>query len=155
VDMADLVRETLLPFADTSPKHRFEVDGLDDLPPVRGDRFRLGQVLTNLLSNAVKYSPDGGTVSISGHADKHQLEVSVRDEGIGMTPEQQTHLFEKFYRAATTVSGTGLGLAICKLIVEKHAGSVHAESEFGKGSTFRFTVPLVENQVTRSSISQA
>ena len=155
VDMADLVRETLLPFTDTSPGHRFETDGLDDLPPVRADRFRLGQVLTNLLSNAVKYSPDGGTVTVRVHAGDHQLELSVRDEGIGMTPEQQAHLFERFFRVATTISGTGLGLAICKLIVERHGGSMRAESEFGKGSTFFFTVPLAENQVMRSSISQA
>jgi signal transduction histidine kinase len=69
----------------------------------------------------------------------------VLDEGIGMTPEEMDHLFERFYRADTvSTGGTGLGLTICKLIVEGHGGEIHAESKPGEGSIFTFTVPLAE-----------
>ena len=72
------------------------------------------------------------------------LEFSVQDEGIGLTPEQLSHLFEKFYRidaSNTAISNTGLGLAISKLIIELHGGQIWAESEYGVGSTFYFTLP--------------
>jgi PAS domain S-box-containing protein len=142
--MGDLARETLQSFIDTSPRHTFTLEGLDGLPPVRGDRFRLGQVLSNLLSNAVKYSPDGGAVTLRGRVLGGKVEISIQDEGMGVTPEQQVHLFDKFYRApgASGIAGTGLGLAICKLIVEKHGGRIRVESEYGKGSTFFFSLPL-------------
>lgn len=142
--IADLVHDMLLPIMDSSPDHHFRQENLDVLPPVRGDRFRLGQVLTNLLSNAVKYSPEGGEVLIQGREDSGMVEISVEDEGLGMTTEQQEHLFERFYRAHTSLNirGTGLGLSICKLIVEGHGGKIWVESQPGAGSTFTFTAPV-------------
>lgn len=144
--LGELIEETLEPFNDTAPNHLFEVQGVDEMPLVRADRFRLGQVLTNLLSNAVKYSPDGGTVTIRSRVVGKDVEISVQDEGIGMTSEEMAHLFEKFYRAPNTsgITGTGLGLAICRLIVEKHRGNIRAESKPGEGTLFSFTVPLIE-----------
>ena len=151
VDMGSLVAEMVQPFITTSPRHHFEFDSLLGSPAVLGDRFRLGQVVRNLLSNAVKYSPAGGAITIRGKLVPGYFEVSVQDEGIGMTPEQQAHLFERFYRAdpgSSAIGGTGLGLTICKLIVEEHGGRMWAESEAGVGSKFIFTVPLLEGNAT-------
>jgi two-component system sensor histidine kinase VicK len=106
-----------------------------------------GPSICNLLSNAVKYSPAGGTITIRRKLVSGYLEVSVQDEGIGMTPEQQAHLFEKFYRAdpgSSAIGGIGLGLTICKLIVEEYGGHIWAESEAEVGGKFIFTVPLLE-----------
>jgi signal transduction histidine kinase len=113
------------------------------------DRFRLAQVLENLISNAIKYSPEGGTVTISARTVRYRVELSIQDNGIGMTQEQQKHLFEKFYRADTsntTISGTGLGLALCKLIVELHRGRIWIESEPGHGATVYFTLPIADSK---------
>lgn len=144
VNVPTLLRETLEPFADVSPHHQFVVEAADDLPLVMGDPFRLAQVIRNLVSNAVKYSPDGGRITVGCELRENVLAVSVQDEGIGMTPEEQAHLFEKFYRARTVpgISGTGLGLTICRLIVESHGGKIAVESAVGKGSTVTFTLPL-------------
>ena len=145
IAMGELVAHVVESFADYLPRHHFQMNGLDDCPPVNGDRLRLTQVLQNLISNAVKYSPDGGPVIIAGSSDDHRLSISVQDTGIGMTPEQQVHLFERFYRADasnTTISGAGLGLAIAKLIVELHGGRIWVQSAYRQGTTLTFTLPL-------------
>src|SRR5262249_24604943 len=124
---------------------------LDTCPPVFGDPFRLSQVCKNLLSNAVKYSPNGGTITVRSRLLQGLVEISVQDQGMGMTPDQQKHLFEKFYRADgsnVAISGTGLGLAISKLIIELHEGRIWAESEHGVGTTFSFTLPLMAEKAT-------
>jgi len=145
VDLGLLLVETVQLVSETSVKHHFRLEGLTKTPPVQGDPFRLEQVIKNLLSNAVKYSPEGGNIRIYTRVDESYLEVGIQDEGIGLTPEQQAHLFERFYRAdgsSRSIGGTGLGLALCKLIVEGHGGHIWAESESGAGSTFAFTIPL-------------
>ena len=140
-----------------------------DLPKVSGDIGRLGQVVGNLLSNAVKYTSKGGRVTIGAevltgrqlralaaatppvgieHTDHPAgyLRLWVRDTGIGIAPEQQRHLFTKFYRAKTVLEteteGTGLGLYISKSIVTLHRGDIWFSSRPGQGSTFSFTVPI-------------
>lgn len=146
VQMDALAEEVIQPFIDICPNHRFRAEGLKGAPPVQADRFRLIQVLRNLVSNAVKYSPEGGTVALRGEVKANHLEVSIRDEGVGMTPEEQAHLFEKFYRARPSVTGgTGLGLTICKLIVEGHGGRIWVESGPGQGSSVFFSIPLAED----------
>jgi len=137
----------LQPFKESSVKHAFRNKIPEQAPTVWGDPLRLKQLIANLVSNAVKYSPDGGLVTLNARTIPGFLEVSVEDEGIGLTPEQMDHLFEKFWRADslnTIVGGTGLGLAICKLIVEGHGGKIWAESEREVGSTFTFTVPFAK-----------
>ncbi len=144
INLNDLVTKTLTPIAETSPQCQFKIEGLATCPTVVGDPFRLNQVLQNLLSNAVKYSPEGGTITVRGRVIPGFVEVSIQDEGIGMTADQQIHLFEPFYRADAsniTISGTGLGLAISKLIVELHGGQIWAESEYGVGTVGHFTLP--------------
>jgi PAS domain S-box-containing protein len=143
--LSRMIEDVIDLLADISPHHTFRLEGMDSLPMVYGDPFRLTQVVRNLVSNAIKYSPDGGEIAIRGWAAGGAVHISVTDEGIGMTAEQQTHLFEEFYRADTSntsIGGTGLGLAICKLIVEGHGGEIRAESARGKGSTFTFTLPI-------------
>jgi signal transduction histidine kinase len=145
VSTADLVTEILTHFSDYLPKYQFHTDGLVECPLISADPFRLAQVFQNILSNAIKYSPEGGDVTIRGQVVVGAMQLSIQDHGIGMTPEQQAHLFERFYRADssnTTLSGSGLGLAISKLIVELHGGRIWAESEYKVGTTIFFTLPL-------------
>ncbi len=121
---------------------------VNELPEVntRGDLNRLDQVLTNLVDNAIKYGRAEGRVTVGGRKlDDGKLEVFVRDDGPGIPPEALDRVFERFYRVDKARSrdqgGTGLGLSIVKHIVHAHGGEVWAESEFGKGATFFFTVP--------------
>jgi signal transduction histidine kinase len=104
------------------------------------------QVLTNLMDNAIKYSPQGGRIAISGKKMDHQVKVTLKDDGLGIPPEELEHLFEKFYRVekghSRQIPGTGLGLYICKSIVEAHGGKMEASSQVGKGSEFSFILPL-------------
>jgi PAS domain S-box-containing protein len=145
VNVGDLMTQVAKPFSESSPTHTIQIEGLPACPPAKGDPFRLAQVARNLLSNAVKYSPQGGPITIRGRVVPDYLEISIEDKGIGITPEQLAHLFEKFYRADasnTAIGGTGLGLAISKLIIELHGGRIWVESQYGIGSTFYFTLPL-------------
>lgn len=122
-----------------------------DLPVVEADPMRVEQVLRNLLDNSIKYSPQGGEVELAGHVDGNRLVVSVRDEGIGIAPEQQEKVFERFHRATEAnsgrIQGVGLGLAICRRLVEAHGGKICMESGLGKGSTFFFTLPIIEEEL--------
>ncbi|MEQ8171133.1 MAG: ATP-binding protein, partial [Candidatus Eremiobacterota bacterium] len=110
-----------------------------------GDEDMLYRVMINLLSNAIKYSPDGGDISVTLTDKKDMWEISVADNGIGISREVIPRLFERFYRGASAIStkikGTGLGLANVKYILEVHGGSITVESELDKGSRFIFYLP--------------
>ena len=115
---------------------------------VYGDRSRINQIITNLLGNAVKYSPEGTTIQVVVSSWAHEdrfAQVSIRDEGPGISPEDINRLFDKFYRADNSLTrstaGTGLGLAIAKALVELHGGEIWVESTPASGSVFSFTVP--------------
>lgn len=145
-------------------KLALEIEDLSPLPYIEADGTRLEQVFVSLLSNAIKFSPDGKRILISGRCesasrDEGYVELSVRDEGIGIDPEQQRLIFEKFYRPENPMlhssddvgfkgAGPGLGLAIAKGIVEAHGGRIWVESP-GRdearcpGSTFRVRLPVV------------
>lgn len=108
------------------------------------DPGRITQVIDNLLNNAIKYSPDGGTITIRAEQVKDMLEISVIDQGLGLSEEQVDRVFDKFYRAdtsTTALGGLGLGMSICKSIVEAHGGRIWIESAPGQGTTVRFTLP--------------
>ncbi len=114
-----------------------------DLPPMRGDRDRLLQVLANLLGNAVKFSPAGGVITVHAKPRGADIEIAVADRGPGIDPEQQAHLFDRYWRSGTAgMAGTGLGLTIAKGIVEAHGGHIAVESQPGAGSRFTFTIPV-------------
>jgi PAS domain S-box-containing protein len=129
-----------------APRHRFVVK-LENGPAeqVLADEDKLVQVLENLMSNAVKYSPEGNLVEVAGGVQGACYQVVVKDEGIGMTPEQVARVFDKFYRADfsnTAVRGLGLGMSIARQIVERHGGDIRVESEVGRGTRVTFTVPM-------------
>jgi signal transduction histidine kinase len=127
-------------------KHTFVVDVAPELPPLSVDYYRLLQVLTNLLSNAIKYTPDGGTITFSVQPQGDRIEFSVSDTGIGMSREDLTMLGTKFWRAdddfTRSQPGTGLGFAITRILVEQMGGKMRIESEVGRGSNFRFSLPI-------------
>ncbi len=113
-------------------------------PIVQADPDRIAQVVANLLSNAVKYSPDGGEIVVTSAAQDGHVDVSVRDQGIGIAPEFIQRLFSRYERYEKTdnkILGTGLGLAIARQIVDMHGGRIWVESESGKGSNFHFSLP--------------
>ncbi len=121
-----------------------------DLPRVRGDRDRLIQVMVNLISNAVKFCPDhGGRIVIRATTDEDHLRIEVQDNGVGIQPEDQKIIFEKFrqirHSGRGRPPGSGLGLAIVKSIIDHHGGRIWVESRPGQGATFCFTLPLYGN----------
>jgi PAS domain S-box-containing protein len=117
---------------------------LPNLPEMEVDSERLGQVVINLVGNAIKFSDPGGSIQVKTSVRNKELFFQVVDNGIGIKDEAMKHLFERFYRVEgeTVKGGTGLGLYISKQIIEAHGGKIWAESTFGKGSTFSFTLPL-------------
>jgi signal transduction histidine kinase len=124
----------------------FELVARPDLPPLAGDREKLRQVVTNLVANAAKYSPAGGRIEVELKPCDGELQIAVRDEGLGIAPGEQSLIFEKFYRADANmtrgVSGSGLGLYISRELVNLMGGTIFVQSELGMGSTFVVTLPL-------------
>jgi len=120
-----------------------DIDGLTDAPAVLADPGRLEQVFLNLLDNAIKYTPAGGSVTVSAHAEEDRVRIVVQDTGTGIPPRDLPRIFERFYRVDSARSrdegGTGLGLAIVKHIVQLLGGTVSAEST-GHGSSFFVTL---------------
>jgi two-component system phosphate regulon sensor histidine kinase PhoR len=123
------------------------------LQPVTGDPEQLERVVVNLVQNAIKFTPPGGNVEVLARAIEMGVEVSVSDTGDGILPEDLDRVFERFYKAdrARESSGTGLGLAVAKHTVEAHGGTISAESEPGKGATFRFTLPAARGDSATAS----
>jgi two-component system phosphate regulon sensor histidine kinase PhoR len=119
-------------------------DFKSDLQLVPADKERIRQVLINLVHNAIKFTPAGGKITVSGKLLEGKFEISVTDTGIGIPSDALLHIFERFYKVdkARSGGGTGLGLAIAKHIVQAHSGTIRAESEECKGSTFIFTLPV-------------
>jgi PAS domain S-box-containing protein len=105
----------------------------------------LTRALANLIDNAIHYTPSGGNIHIESHSDERETIIRVSDSGIGIAPEEQAHVFERFFRAAnarkTNPSGSGLGLAIVHKIIEQHYGRIEMQSELGKGTTFTIYLP--------------
>ena len=138
-------------------KQIIELQIPEQLPLVWADRTRVGQVLTNLVSNAHKYTPEEGQVIVGAEATNNQwdpegaarvVHLWVRDSGIGIGLEDQQKIFQKFFRSddqkVHEAPGTGLGLNITKSLVEMQGGRIWFESEFRKGTTFHFTIPVAE-----------
>jgi signal transduction histidine kinase len=113
----------------------------------QADERKVKQILLNLLSNAVKFTPDGGRVDVSAKLDTDKVEISVKDTGVGISPDDQASLFEEFKQfgkdRSRKAEGTGLGLALTKRLVELHGGQILVDSAVGHGSTFRVTLPVL------------
>jgi two-component system phosphate regulon sensor histidine kinase PhoR len=147
--LADVL-DTILPIIDKK-----QITLTRELAPsgteVYCDSEALYQILSNLVDNAVKYTPAQGMITVGAYAcppvnGQRMLEFYVRDTGVGIPPEDQPRLFERFYRVdkarSRELGGTGLGLAIVKHLVLTHGGDVRVESEWHRGSTFFFTLPM-------------
>jgi len=164
LDMAGVIEDTIIGARAQLEEKEIvlDVDVDENLPSVKADADYAHQIMTNLLSNACKCSPVGGRVSIKAIAyDRHEfgesatgyLLVSVTDSGGGIAPEDQSKVFDRFYRAERPlIAGlgeTGLGLSIVKALVDAHGGRIWVESEMGMGSTFNYILPVAEDERAR------
>ncbi len=117
-----------------------------DVPPVGGETIYLRRVLDNLIGNAIKFTPPGGAITVRVWPNRHVVLLQVADTGIGIPPDQQERIFERFYQVDGSTKrrygGVGLGLALVKEIVEAHGGAIRVESEVGKGSSFTISLPI-------------
>jgi signal transduction histidine kinase len=155
VKLSDVLEDTLPLAKEYADKHKFVVDISPDLPIVLTDRDKLSQIIGNLLSNAVKYSPNGGRITLSIHnkTEKHQVVISVADEGIGISRADQELLFTTFHRIQRPetqgIRGSGLGLYIAREWTEAIGGKIWLESELNKGSTFFVAIPTISSVGTK------
>jgi signal transduction histidine kinase len=148
-DLAAIVREAVEEQRQVNPERTLLLQVAPPCAvPVLADADRIGQVVTNYLTNALKYSPADRPVTVGLDLDEGQARVWVRDEGPGLSPEEQERIWERFHRVpgiqvqSGTGVGLGLGLHISRTIVERHQGQVGVESAPGQGSTFWFALPL-------------
>jgi PAS domain S-box-containing protein len=144
VDLGDVVRSLAEQFGSKWAGRALDIEVDDDAPPALADPHKLEEILINLIDNAVKYSPASEPVHVSVRSCARGVEVSVRDHGGGIPPEDLDKLFGKFQRLsakATDVPGTGLGLYIVKGLIEAHGGEIWVDSEVGEGTTFTFSMP--------------
>ncbi|MBN1665502.1 MAG: sensor histidine kinase KdpD [Anaerolineales bacterium] len=145
-DVQDLVATVTGKMADGISLHPLLVNIPDDLPEVNVDAVLIGQVLTNLLDNAVKYSKSGDPITISAGLAGQEIDIAVKDCGIGIPEGDLEHVFDKFYRVQRqdAIAGTGLGLSICKGIIEAHGGKIWTFNNPEKGVTITFTLPVAQ-----------
>ena len=147
VCLDELVEEVLGDFRGSASHHQLTFARPAGRVEVRGDRERLEQVIVNLVQNAIKYSPHGGRIRVSVGREGPDAVVSVSDDGIGIPPEEQQRLFQRFFRAnnaaTSNYGGLGIGLYVSHEIVQRHGGSFEVDSEPGRGTTFRFRVPAM------------
>ncbi len=145
LDIVDVVRR-VVENQEAVSQREIRLETKQDSLRTTGDEARLEQVLSNLISNAIKYSPADRPVTVAVDRADSEAIISVRDEGSGISKEEQAHIFERYYRAHSdedgTVQGLGLGLYIAHEIVERMGGRMWLESQPGKGSTFYFSLPL-------------
>ena len=145
VDLGALAARVVTRFQMQGTAHDFRLAFPESFPTIEADEARLRRVMDNLLGNAVKYAPAGGLIEVGGQANAAAVTVFVRDEGVGISADEQEQIFERFYRVNNTLGqgtqGTGLGLYLSRSIVEAHGGTIGVESRPGRGATFHFTLP--------------
>jgi two-component system sensor histidine kinase BaeS len=152
LDVSSLVRTVTKRLTSQAESKRISLDLelVSDLPGVLADEDRAVQVLTNLVGNALQYTPENGKVTIAAKQINNEVQVSVRDTGLGIPPEHLPQIFDRFYRVDKSRTrraggGSGIGLTIARALVEAHGGHIGAESAGeGRGSTFTFTLPTAK-----------
>jgi len=143
-EVIDTAAEIAMPKTE-GKKIQLNVEIAKQLLDIEADKELITYVFLNLIANAFKYTPSGGKVLVQVSQKNSSITVEVKDTGIGIPAQDLPHIFEEFFRAsnvAKTTKGTGLGLSLVKYIIEKHGGNILLESEVGKGSSFRFTIPI-------------
>jgi two-component system sensor histidine kinase VicK len=147
--IGDLVTEVIEEVNLTGLTHIIELHQCDKVVVI-ADRDKIGSVLVNLLSNAVKYSPKGSNIYLDCVQLGNDVLLSVRDEGLGIRPEDREHIFDRYYRVESNytrhISGFGIGLYLSAEIVKHHGGRIWVESQSGQGSVFHFTLPARPQQ---------
>jgi PAS domain S-box-containing protein len=145
-DLAALAQEVMERMRPVAPSHALKLE-TTAAAPVEADRERIARVLTSLVDNAVRFSPAGGDIVARVDPAEVEVEVSIRDHGLGIPFERQAHIFERYFRAHAGTDddygGLGLGLEMSREIVQRHGGRMWFESTPGRGSTFHFSLPLV------------
>ena len=147
VGVAPLIDGSVMMIRERARNHGISLDvRVDaDVGDIDADERKLRQVLFNLLSNAVKFTPEGGRIEVNAGRRTSEIWVSVKDSGVGIAPEDQSRIFEKFEQTQSgrrQEASTGLGLTLAKSFVELHRGRIWVESQVGSGSTFTFALPL-------------
>ena len=148
-DLPTTMSSAVMLISDLAKRHGLELvlEVDEGLQEVTADERKVKQIILNLLSNAVKFTPDGGKIWLGGARAGNMIEVWVKDTGIGIASEDQARIFEEFRQVGGDQvrkrEGTGLGLTLAKKFVELHEGRIWVDSEVGRGSTFRFTLPLL------------
>ncbi len=150
LDLASVARQVVEgAFAARGPGLNLHLDVEASLPPVDADGARIAQVLDNLVTNALKFTPDNGRVDVRLWRDGGEVVAEVQDTGIGIAPEEQHRIFDRFYQVQSSstrkYAGIGLGLAIVRQILDAHGATIELVSEPGKGSTFRFRLPVAKH----------
>jgi signal transduction histidine kinase len=118
----------------------------DGIPIINADQIMIERAVTNLIDNAIKYTPNGGKVEVGVDVDTHQITISVKDNGYGISPENQANIFDRHVRIIRKehrrVKGSGLGLFIVRSVAQRHSGKAWVESREGVGTTFFVSLPL-------------
>lgn len=145
-DFNKLAEEIAEELQRTTDSHKIKLQ-LGETKIIKGDRNRIGQVITNLISNALKYSPNADEIIITSSVDENEIKFCVKDFGIGIPDDEQANIFNRFYRAhgkdkQSTFPGLGLGLFISSEIIKKHSGTISFTSVEGEGSEFCFSLPV-------------
>jgi signal transduction histidine kinase len=150
IDLGAVVKSAVAAAQRRVNDHHIQLSVDDHLPVCYGDARRIEQIVANLIDNAAKYSESGKQIDIRLENRDKELVVSVIDHGRGIPPEQLERIFDRFYQLGQTGDsgrhGIGLGLAICRGLVEAHGGGIWAESEYQKGSTFSFSLPIAQTE---------
>jgi signal transduction histidine kinase len=148
-----MVRETIEDLQSTAPARTIQlVVPEDESIPVCTDAERINQVINNYVTNALKYGPEDRPIEVRLEKEENMALFSVRDQGPGLPPTEQEHIWERFYQVKDIKRqrgfsvGMGLGLYICRAIIEQQKGHVGVESTKGEGSTFWFTLPIAGNE---------
>ena len=152
-DAEELLREAVDAHCSIAAAKSITLEATADgsLPSVLADRERIAQVFSNLIGNALKFTPSGGRVSVRGRRATPGVRFAVEDTGPGMRPDEQAHVFDRFWQAAkASALGTGLGLSIAKAIVEGHGGSIGVESTPGLGGVFEFSLPAAGEEIAHA-----
>jgi PAS domain S-box-containing protein len=156
IELGEVLQEVVASFSMTNHKYPTQLTLAKKPQWINGDRSKIIRVLNNVLSNAYKYSPNGGAVDVTLIAPTrrpkanleipaHHVGICITDHGLGMTPMQLTHVYDRFYRADASgkIPGTGLGMSIVKEIIELHGGQVKIDSEIGQGTVVTLWLPVV------------
>lgn len=147
------IRHVVMALEPQWTKKNIEIDLDLSNVQIEADKDLLEQVWLNLVTNAIKYTPENGFVKISIHQKNEEIDVKIKDNGIGIAEEDQKYIFESFYKVdkSRTLKGSGLGLAITKKIVRLHEGAVRVESKKEQGSIFTVTLPIQKNRAKKES----